>query len=164
MRGLLLGHDNAVAAWAFQAYQFKPTPIDAAIGIMEPDGTLAGAALFQRFNGHDVELSYYGSRTLTPGIVRSIAKTALDMNVQRITVTTAKSNRKFVKSILRLGFIHECAKHRYYGHRDDLPQHCGMQMVMFRKRIEEVANRTGPAVMPLGKDKRFMKKHKRRRK
>lgn len=163
MRGLLLGQDQAVANWAFAAHGFKPTPVDAAIGIIETDGTLKGAALFQRFNGHDIDLSYYGVGTMTPGIVRSIARAALGLGAQRVTVTTAQANKRFTRAILRLGFIHECVRKRYYGHRDDLPEHTGMQMVMFKQRLEVLAN-GGPGVVPLGKDPRYMKKHKRRRK
>lgn len=165
MRGLLVGHDAAVAAWAFDTYNFKPMPVEGTIGIVSGTRELIGAALFQHHNGNDIELSYYGRNTLTPGIVRAIARAALGFGVQRLTVTTAKSNRRFVKAILRLGFIHEAALKQFYGKRDDLAEHTGMRMVCFKKRLEQLAGITpGPALMPIGKDRRFMKKHQRRRK
>lgn len=165
MRGLLLGHDAAVAAWAFDTFNFKPMPVEGTIGIISEKQELIGAALFQHHNGNDIELSYYGRNTLTPGIVRAIARAALGYGIQRLTVTTAKSNRRFVKAILRLGFIHESAMKQFYGKRDDLAEHTGMRMVCFKKRLEQLAGITpGPALMPIGKDPLFMKKHQRRRK
>ena len=139
MRGLLLGNDAAVAAWAFRAHGLRPTPVDVAIGIIDPDGTLVGAALLQRFNGYDVEFSYYGEWTLTPGIVRAVARTALGLGARRLTVTVAKDKKQFIKGILRIGFNHECAKVCFYGKNPDKAEHIGMQMVMQHENLQRLA-------------------------
>jgi hypothetical protein len=139
MRGLLLGQDAQVAAWAFATFKLRTTPIDIGIGIVEPDGTLAGAILLQNFNGYNVEFSYYGPRTLTPGIIRAVAKTVLGMGAIRLTVTVAKDKKQFIKGILRAGFTHEAACIRFYGPRDDLAAHTGMRMVMHKDELKKLA-------------------------
>lgn len=139
MRGLLFGQDQQIAAWAFAAFNFKPMSVDLAIGIIEPNGAPRGAILFHSFNGHNAELSYYGPNTMTPGIIRAIARAALALGCRRLTVTTAKSNKRFVKAILRLGFTHECARHCFYGPRNDKAEHVGNQMVMMHEKLVRLA-------------------------
>lgn len=139
MRGLLFGQDAQIVAWAFATFNFKPMPVDLAIGIIEPDGSPKGAILFHNFNGNDAHLSYYGPHTMTPGIIRAIARAALALGCRRVTVTTAKSNKRFVKAILRLGFTHECARHCFYGPRNDKAEHTGMQMVLMHEKLLRLA-------------------------
>jgi hypothetical protein len=140
MHGILLGHDAAVAAWAFAAHKLTPTPVDLTLGIVDTAGNLAGAALLQNFNGYNAELSYYGENTLSPGIVRAIARAALGLGCRRLTVTIAKSKKHFIKGVLRLGFTHECAKVCFYGTNPDNAAHIGMQMVMGWDDLRLLAN------------------------
>lgn len=138
MKGLLLGDDARVAAWAFRTYQFRPTPFNSAIGVVDSDGKLIGAGLYQNFNGSNVEGSYYGRQTLTAGIVRALVKGALAFDPSRLTVVTSKKNRRLIRALQRIGFRLEGAQRRYYGHRD-CARNTGVRLVMFREEMDRVA-------------------------
>lgn len=138
MRGLLLGDDARVAAWAFGTFQLHPTPYNGAIGIVDSDGKIVGAGLYQNFNGANIEGSYYGRSTLTAGIVRALIKGALAFDPSRLTVVTAKKNRKLIRALQRIGFRLEGAQRRYYGSRD-CPRNTGVRLVMFREDMDRMA-------------------------
>lgn len=137
--GLLIGDDLQVASWAFSNFKLFPTPFNVALGIMGKDGTVVGAALLQNFNGVNVELSYYGPNTLTPGIARSIARVVIGkLDAQRITVVTSKRNRRLMQSLLKFGFKLEGVQKRYYGAEDN-KRNTGVRFVMFREDIARIA-------------------------
>lgn len=138
MKGLLLGDDARVAAWAFRTYQFRPTPYNSAVGVVDETGRLIGAGLYQNFNGSNVEGSYYGRGTLTPGIVRGLIKGALAFDPSRLTVVTAKKNRRLIRALQRIGFRLEGAQRRYYGQRD-CARNTGVRLVMFREDMDRIA-------------------------
>lgn len=127
-----------MADWAFRTHNLVPTKFDAAIGVVELDGKIVGAGLYQNFNGNNVEGSYYGRRTLSPGIVRALFSVALAFNPSRLTIVTSKKNRRLVRFLQRLGFALEGAQRRYYGQRD-CARNTGVRLVMFRERIDEIA-------------------------
>ena len=137
--GLLIGDDERVAAWAFAAFQRYPTKVDRCLGIVGPDKNLIGAILLQNFNGTNIELSYYGPRTLSLGIVRAIGKiVSLEFNAARLTVVTSKKNKRLMRALQRLGFHLEGAQRRYFGHRD-CSRNVGVRFVLFREEIDRIA-------------------------
>jgi RimJ/RimL family protein N-acetyltransferase len=142
MHGLLHNADDAVAHWAFQAFRLAPSKFDMAVGIVSPEGALAGAILFQAYNGHNVEVSYYGPHTMTPGIIRTITQIAIQhFGASRLTAVTSKRNKRFMRGLLKLGFVLEGHMHRYYGDRD-CPRNTGVRLVMWRERLEQIARLT----------------------
>lgn len=113
--------------------------VDRALGIVDPERGLVGAVLLQGWNGTGVELSYYGQHTLTPGIVRGIARVvAGEFRAVRLTAVTSKRNRGVIKFMQRIGFRIEGSQRRYFGDRD-CDKHTGVRLVMFRERIAEIA-------------------------
>ena len=144
MRGLLLGDDARVAAWAFKTFQLHPTPYNSAIGVVDSDGKLVGAGLYQNFNGSNIEGSYYGRSTLTAGIVRALIRGAQAFGPSRLTVVTAKKNRRLIRALQRIGFKLEGAQRRYYGHRD-CARNTGVRLVMFREQIDLIAGKNTAA-------------------
>ncbi len=150
MHGLLHGADEMVAKWAFEVHQLHPTAVDLAVGVVAIDRSeerqapsLVGAVLFQSYNGTNVEISYYGRRTLSPGIIRAIARIALEhFRAARVTVVTARRNKRLIRALTRLGFALEGHMHRYYG-PNDTPRNTGVRLVMFRDRIEQIARLSG---------------------
>lgn len=141
MRGILLGADDMVAAWAWRTIGLTPMPCDLAIGIVSEDKGLEGAAVFQNFNGNNIELSYYGEGTLSLGIARALARAAISrFSPSRVTVCTSKSNRSLVKALTRpmLGFKLEGAQRCYYGPRDTT-RNTALRFVMFRDQLERIA-------------------------
>ena len=119
MKTFVLGHDVEVAAWAFGTFNFAPTPFCMAVGIAEREKGLVGAFLFHAHNGPDVEVSYYGPGTMTPEIVKGIAKIAVEqLGVSRITARTSRDNH-LRKSIHKLGFEFEGVRKCGYGEDHD---------------------------------------------
>lgn len=141
-RGLLLHCDQRVAQWAFSTYRLVPTQYNMAVGVLDGD-QLVGAALAQNWNGVNVELSYYGRSTLTPGIVRALARIFWGTyHPSRVTVVTSKANRRLIQSLQHLGFCLEGAQRRYYGDRD-CRRNTGVRLVMFRERLTQLAGQVG---------------------
>lgn len=137
-RGLLIGSDEYVTAWAFKTYSRAPMHIDRAFGIIE-DGQLVGAALFSSYNSVNAELSYYGKNTITRGIVRALAKIALyELRLARCTVIVPKRPTFLLKKMEKYRFRFEGIQRRHYGPTDQ-PRHTGCRFVAFREDLEKLA-------------------------
>lgn len=137
--GLLLGEDQRIAAWAYATFNIFALPINRALGVVDETGTLKGAILFQNFNGINIELSYYGPNTLTPGIARAIARIVVtEFNAARLTVVTSKKNKRLIRALSKIGFSIEGQQRCFYGHRD-CNRNTGVRLVAFYERICKVA-------------------------
>lgn len=143
-RGVLLGSDQLVAAWAFQTFNRFPTSVDKAIGIVE-DNQLVGAAIFNNYNSVNADLSYYGKNTATVGIFRILAKIALnDLRLSRCTVIVPKRPSFLLKKLHKFGFRFEGIQRRFYGPTDKA-HHTGCRFVVFREDMERLAGRSKKA-------------------
>jgi RimJ/RimL family protein N-acetyltransferase len=137
--GLLLGEDSVIASWTFSTFNIFNAPINKALGIVDSKGQVVGSVLFQNFNGVNVELSYYGPRTLTYGIVKAIARVTVGcFNAARLTVVTSKRNKRLMRGLLKIGFKLEGVQRCYYGHEDN-NRNTGVRFVMFRDRLSALA-------------------------
>ena len=135
--GLLFHNDELVAQYLFAKYHLIPMKYDQAVGILV-EGDLSGAVLFHGWNGFNVELSYYGEWTMTPGIIRCLARILVStFKVSRVTVTVSQRNRKFIRSLQKLGFALEGVQRRFYGSQDTR-RTTGVRLVMFRERLEQL--------------------------
>jgi RimJ/RimL family protein N-acetyltransferase len=115
-------------------------PVSQAIGVMNEKGEIIGAALFQDFNGYNVELGYYGPKTVSLGISRALAKIALGVfNASRVTVVTSKKNKRLMRGLIKIGFKLEGVQRCFYGHEDN-NRNTGVRFVMFKDRIQEIAS------------------------
>ncbi len=111
------GQDAVVADWAGRSLGVTFHQPYSALGIVEPDGLLKGAAIFGDFypNGN-IEWTHVGPGTLTRGVIRTLFKYAFEQcGATRITAKTKKSNRVVQKLLPRLGFKLESTIPRYYG-------------------------------------------------
>ena len=118
MRILAVGNPDDLAAWAYLNFQVSVPCVNLAVAIVEGNEIIA-AAFFQAHNGPDVELSYYGPRTMTLDVVKGLAKIAVDhLGVSRVTVRTAKNNRIMTKGIKKIGFEYEGIRKMGYGNHD----------------------------------------------
>lgn len=136
--GLLLHNDAQVAAYLFQHHVKPAMKYDAAIGILT-DGVLSGGILLQSWNGFNVELSYYGHGTLTPGIIRCLARVLLTIfNLSRVTVTVSRKRRGVMRGLRKLGFVVEGTQRCFFGVHD-ISRNTGVRFVMFKKRVEQLA-------------------------
>jgi RimJ/RimL family protein N-acetyltransferase len=118
MKQLLFGHDEEIARWTADTFRIPNGRCDMAIGIVE-DGVLKGSIMWHAYRGHDIEISYYGPRTMTLGIARTCAKIAMDhFGVSRVTARTARSNKTMTRSVKKIGFEYEGISHHGYGEQD----------------------------------------------
>lgn len=137
--GLLFECDDEVIKWfSTTTYCQKACVYDKAVGVLV-DGKLSGAVLFHNWNGPNVEISYYGEKTMTLGVIRCIARYVLvHFDVARLTAITSKRNRQFMRALQKLGFRLEGTQRCYYG-KNDCNRNTGVRFVAFREAIERVA-------------------------
>ncbi len=139
MNGVLLGHDETVARWAFATHKIRPMQICMAVGLLSPESQLVGAILFQNYNGYNVDFSYYGVNTATLGIARTVAKIALhQFNPSRATILTSKKNKSIIKFLPKLGCRFEGTARCFYGPEDNM-RNTAMRFVLFREQLELLA-------------------------
>ena len=136
MKNLLLGYDDQVANWAFNNFGYERSRYDLAVGIID-DGSIVGAALFHSYNGPDVEISYYGPKTMTLGIARACAKMAMDYwGVSRVTARTSRKNKMMTRGIKKIGFEYEGICHKGYGDED------AVMYGLYGKNLARLAGKT----------------------
>lgn len=130
--GLLIGQDDSVAAWAWEAFDLTPMHINQAFGVIE-DGELIGAAIFHNLNGMNVELSLYSHGSFTPGIIKFLSRVALnELRVERVTFHVPEQDRKLRRTLEKYGAILECIMIRFYG-RDN--HSAAAQYVLFAENL-----------------------------
>lgn len=138
-KGLLLHCDHELGARLFAAYGQPPLKFDRCLGVVDNVGELVGYVLFHNWNGSNIELSYYGENTMTPGIIRCIARFIIcTFDPARLTVIISKRNRRFLRSVQKIGFKLEGAQRCFYG-KKDVARNTGIRFVMFRDRIDQLA-------------------------
>ncbi len=145
--GLLFDCDEQVANYTFRNLlkDHRPYKYDRAVGLIGPKG-LCGAALFHYWNGHNVELTYLGYDTITVGVLRGLARFAIcTFNPSRVTVVTAKRNKRLIRTLQRVGLKVEGTQRCYYGPVDCV-RNTGVRLVMFRDELNALAR-----VAPLNK-------------
>lgn len=139
---LVIGDDDRIAAWVFQAYRINPFKYNRVYGVMSQDRILVGAIILHNFNGANLELSYYGTNTLSAGIVRALSRMALtEFNPSRCTLVISKRNKRLMRSLDRFGCKLEGVQRRYYGHID-MNRNTGVRFVLFKEQIEVLAGFT----------------------
>src|SRR5271170_6237073 len=124
--GVLIGSDDQVAQHFLLPRGQTFFKFDRAVGLIK-DGKLVGTVLFHGWNGANVEISYYGVHTMTAGIIRFLARFAInEFKPSRLTAITSKRNKRFIRSLQRLGFKLEGAQRCYYG-ADDCNRNTGVR-------------------------------------
>lgn len=113
---LLGGCDELVAKWAGMKFGKPFLGPFTAHGVLDETNTIQGAAIWNDFQGSNIELSYIGP--LTRSIMRDLARYAFDINnVERVSLKTRSDNptAKRLLSNKRHGFEFEGVRKRYYG-------------------------------------------------
>jgi RimJ/RimL family protein N-acetyltransferase len=143
--GLVFGDDARVLEWTKHFYKIYPMHYNLSVGIVDTEGGLIGAILFGNFNGTNVELNYYGEKTVTLGICRAIARIALtEFNAARVSALTSKRKKHLIAAMQKVGFRLEGAQRCFYGPKD-CQRNTAIRLVMFREQIEQMARFKAPA-------------------
>jgi len=136
MKRLVVGHDEEIAEWTFDTFRMRPVQYDMAIGIVD-HGNLVGSVLWHAYSGSDIEISYYGPKTMTLGIARAMARMAMDYwNVSRVSAKTSRKNKIMTRGIKKIGFEYEGIKHLAYGDED------AVMYGLYGKNLHRLAGRT----------------------
>jgi hypothetical protein len=137
--GLLFDCDEQVAALGFGIYCGRAMRFDKAVGLMRGQ-ELVGAVIFQHYNGFNLEGSYYGKGTLTPGVVKCLARYVIaQFDAARVTVVVNKRRKQRIRALVRFGFRFEGIQRCYYG-KQDSTSNTAVRLVMFRDRLEQLAD------------------------
>ncbi len=116
------GHDLTIATWAqtkFEGLNFST--MHSAVGVIDPMGTLIGAALFSDYYpGGNVELTFYGPGTLTRAIINEIGYHAfVTLGASRVTCKTKRANVDVIRLLKKAGFGWEGNMKKFFGPTED---------------------------------------------
>ncbi len=115
---LVFGRDDEVAQWVAEHGGGIICPPYVAIGATKiDDGPLCGGAVFNDWNGANINVSLASDGGLTRGTVRGIYHYIFEQSkATRATAYTRRAN-KVMRNMLPnlLGFQFEAVLHRYYG-------------------------------------------------
>ena len=91
-----------------------------AIGFATDDKRPMAAAVFNEFNGSNIELTIWAEKgKITKGIIQTIANYVFNqLKCRRLTVRTKKRNKAVLKLALRCGFTYEHVVSRYFTDDD----------------------------------------------
>lgn len=113
---VLLGHDDAVAEWAGKRLGLRFSRPYVAIGFLDADGTLSGAAVFNGWNGSNIDVTVYGPRCMTRQTIAVVYGYVFrQLKANRLTARTARANKAMQRLLPRIGFKWEGIAPRYYG-------------------------------------------------
>lgn len=138
MKVLVTGNDKLVEEWAFVKFGIVPLSCNLAIGIVE-NNQMIGAAFFHAHNGPDVEISYYGPRTMTLDVVKGLAKIAVEhLGVSRVTAraSSAPDHKRIRKGFTKIGFEYEGTRKCGYGDKD------AVMFGLYGRKLARLAGRT----------------------
>ena len=119
---LVFGRDVEVAQWVARRLDLVIVPPYAAIGATRDGRTLCAGAVFNQWNGANLEVTLYGPGCLSRGAIRAVCHYAFSqVGARRLSAVTRRSNKAMQRLLPRLGFRFEGVARRYFGpyRRDD---------------------------------------------
>jgi len=99
---------------------------------------LHGAAIFNGWNGSNIDITIVGPGCLTRGNIRAAYTYVFDqLRANRLTARSARNNKRMLRLLPRLGFTWESVAKRYYGpeKRND-----AIVFALFRENAEKWMN------------------------
>lgn len=113
---LVFGDDRTIADWVSKRSGKPLRNWHHAIGIIDRDGLLIGAASFHDFNGFNTELVFWGPGAFSASVARGLMRFAFDvMGAIRVTARTPRKNRVVVRGLPAFGFRCEGIAKCYFG-------------------------------------------------
>ncbi len=87
-----------------------------ALGFLDKDGNMGGAAIFLNYNSSNIELHVYGPGCMTRQVLKAIMNYVFsDLKCNRLTAIERRSNKQMLRILPRLGFIYEAVLVSYFG-------------------------------------------------
>lgn len=118
MARLIFGHDAEVAAWVSEKVGYLISPPFVAIGATKDGQSLCGGAVFNNWNGANIEITLASDSALTRGTIRGVYDYVFNQSkATRVTAHTRRSNKAMRELFPRLGFTFESVAKRFYGPR-----------------------------------------------
>jgi hypothetical protein len=118
---VVLGCDALVADYIGKGLGVEFQPPFTAIGFTRDEKELCFGALYNCWNGSNIEVTVYGPQAVDRAIIRAVlAYPFRQLNASRLTARTKRSNRTMQKLLPRLGFAFEGTQKRFFGpNRED---------------------------------------------
>lgn len=113
---LVFGEDVAVADWVGDRLGVLIVPPYTALGVIDARGALRGGAVFNDYNGSNIEVTIAGPGAMQRGVLRAgFHYVFAQLGCERVSAKTRRSNAVMRKMLPRLGFRWEGLARRYYG-------------------------------------------------
>ncbi len=105
-------------AWAAHNLGVDFYGVHAVFAVRNEAGDLVGCAVLHDRTKYDVELSYYGPRTVTLGLLKAVSISALEAGMIRITNKCSARDKRMARHYTKLGLQYEgrMKDHRGPGH------------------------------------------------
>lgn len=119
---LIFDHHDLVADWVAERVGSVIAKPYVAIGATRDEQTFCAGAVFNNWNGHNIEITLASDHGLTRGTIRGIYHYLfVQSKAGRVTAHTRRSNKVMRAMLPRLGFQEEGVVKRFYGpnKRDD---------------------------------------------
>ena len=113
---LIFNDDARVAGWVSERIGHPISPPYVAIGMTDDGRLYCGGAVFNCWNGANIELTIAMERPVTRGILRALYHYVfIQSKATRLSAHTKRSNKKVARLLPKLGFQFEGVAKRYYG-------------------------------------------------
>ena len=113
---LVFNDDARVAEWVGGRLGQIISPPFVAIGMTDDDRLYCGGAIFNNWNGANIEITIVMERRPTRGIIRALQHYVFEQSkATRVTAHTKRSNKRVRKLLPRLGFKYETTRERFFG-------------------------------------------------
>jgi hypothetical protein len=111
---MLFGQDEAVAEYVGRMLGMVIHPPFTAIGFLR-DGDLVGGAVFNGYNGANIELTLY-CPNVSRGTIRGMVHYAfVQLGCIRVTAKTKRANKRACRNLNKAGFQFEAILRRFFG-------------------------------------------------
>lgn len=112
---LVFNQHDLVAGWVSERIGALIAKPYVGIGAAR-DGKLCGGAVFNNWNGHNIEITLASEGCLTRGTIRAVYHYLfVQSKAGRVSAQTRRSNKLMREMFPRLGFEFEGVAHRFYG-------------------------------------------------
>jgi RimJ/RimL family protein N-acetyltransferase len=116
MMRAVFGQDQLVADYISNGIGEYFSPPYVGIGFTRNGRELCGGALFNNWTGSNIDVSIYGPGAMTRYALGIGCRYAFkQINANRITARTKRSNKTMQRLLPRIGFTFEGSLKRYYG-------------------------------------------------